>query len=130
MTRRLIAILLGAIIVVVLVVLIGSGALLMLSSSSTDTSFSFNSPSNARTIRLIETCRDNACTHQAVISQATPDGGTLDIRCGLDIAADRPVFISLELDWLPDESGVMIRYGLTETVRPAYTLDFARDCNA
>lgn len=130
MARRVIWISLGAIAILLLVAVIGSGSLLVLSSTATDTSYSFNSPSNARTIRLIETCRDNACSHQAVISQNSSGGTRQDVRCGLDIAADRPVFEDVSIDWLPDEGGVLITFGAGLEAGGQYALDFARDCNA
>lgn len=126
---RLLTIFLGIGLVVILLVVIGSGSLLMLSSSSTDTSYSFNSPSNARVIRLIETCRGDTCTHQAIITQTASDGSVRDIRCGLDIATDRLVFTAVGVDWMHGERGVMIRYDVTQSGVPAYSLDFARDCN-
>lgn len=130
MARRAVTIVLGLALIAALVVVLGFAALLMLGSSSVDTRTAFPSPSSARTLHLIETCRANACTHQAVVSMPAPGGGTVEIRCGLDIAADRPVFDRVEVDWLNDESGVMIRYGLTQTAMPSYALDFIRDCNA
>ena len=127
---RLLTIFLGIGLVVILLVVIGSGSLLMLSSSSTDTIYSFNSPSNARVIRLIETCRGDICTHQAIITQTASDGSVVrDIRCGLDIATDRPVFTAVGVDWMHGERGVMISYDVSRSGVPAYSLDFARDCN-
>lgn len=128
--RRVVYLSVGAAVILLLIAMIGSGSLLMLSSTTTDNNYSFNSPSNARIIRLIETCRDDACSHQAVISETRGSGARHDIRCGLDIAADRPVFEGVTVSWMSAETGVTIRYGAGGRGDSTYELNFARDCNA
>lgn len=130
MARRALSIVFGLVLIVVLVVLAGFAALLVLSSSNDDTRHAFASPSGVHTLHLIETCRADACTHQAVLETVSSTGSPVEIRCGLDIAAEQPVFDTIEIEWLDDEGGVAIRYDLTETEIGTYTLDFTRDCNA
>ena len=89
MPRRAITIVLGLVLIVMLVVLAGFAALLVLGASNDDARHVFTSPSGGRTLHLIETCRADACTHQAVIETSGPNGNTVEIRCGLDIAAAR-----------------------------------------
>lgn len=92
---------------------------------------SFVAPSGERTLYLLESCEAGACTHEALIELPAENGnGALQVRCGLDIVAEQPVFDRVEVDWAPEETAVLIRYGIVDEEGPVYALDFERDCNA
>lgn len=130
MSRRAIVILVGVVLIATFALVLILGALLVFSASSADTRQSFVSPSGQSTIHLIETCHENVCSHQAVVSFTTSTGSAAEIRCGLEISTDQPVFSQLALDWWPDESGVFLRYGSPVVSAPGYPLDFTVDCNS
>lgn len=130
MSKRLFRIILGCVLLLTLLFVGGVIAILLLSANGEDIRHSFASPSGARTLYLVESCQGNACTHQAIIEMPGLEGGTIQVRCGLDIVASRPVFGEVVVDWTADENAVIIRYGINDTGGPAYGLDFTRDCNA
>lgn len=130
MSKLLFRVILGSVLLLTLLFIAGVVAVLLLSTNDEDTSHSFASPSGARTLYLIESCQGSTCTHQAVIEIQGADSGTVQIRCGLDIVADRPVFSAVEVDWSPNEDAVTIRYALMEEGGSVYALDLGRDCNA
>lgn len=93
-----------------------------------DTRHASSSPSGERTLHLFEVCFEESCVHQAILQLPSLEGPRVQIRCDLDIVAQRPVFDAVEVDWTEDENAVIIRYGINDSGRSAYGLDFARDC--
>lgn len=86
------------------------------------------SPSTERTVHLFEVCFEESCVHQAILELPSVEGPRVQIQCGLDIAAERPVFEEVEVEWAADESAVDIHYTATDIGDMTYNLDFTRDC--
>lgn len=103
-------------------------AVILLGAPAPDTRHAFSSPSGERDIFLIEACQADACTHQALIELPGTDG-PLQVRCGLDIEASAPVFVSVEVEWTADENAVRVRHAGEDGLERSFAIDLTRDCN-
>ena len=130
MARRWIAIIFGSALLLVVLAIAGIATLFTVAGPANDVRYDFVSPSGRVDLYLIETCEREGCTHQAVIERPGPEGDPIQVRCGLDIEAVEPVFVSLAAQWTSDESGVLIAFAGADNAERSLSIDFDRDCNA
>lgn len=130
MAGRWIAIIFGSILLLAVLGVIGAAAIFTLVGSVDDVRYDFVSPSGQVDLYLIETCEREGCTHQAIIERPGQQGESIQIRCGLDIEAAEPAFVSLDVNWMSDEGGVLISFAGAEGPERSISLDFQSDCNA
>lgn len=130
MASRWIAIVFGSALLLAVAAIIGIAALFTIAGPGNDIRYDFVSPSGRVDLYLIETCEREGCTHQAVIERPGLEGEPIQVRCGLDIEAVDPVFVSLDIQWVSDESGVLIAFAGADGAERSISIDFDRDCNA
>jgi hypothetical protein len=130
MASRWIAIVFGSALLFTVLAVTGIAALFTIAGSGNDIRYDFVSPSGRVDLYLIETCEREGCTHQAVIERPGLEGEPIQVRCGLDIEAIDPVFVSVDIQWISDESGVLIAFADTGGAGRSIPIDFDQDCNA
>lgn len=130
MARRWIATIFGVFLLLAALTIVAVGAVLIFSSSPEDVRYDFVSPSGQSDLYLIETCQRGGCSHQAVMETHRRDGRPIQLRCGLDIEASAPVFVRASVEWLTEESAIIISYFGDDGRINTLPVDFANDCNA
>lgn len=128
--RRLVAATIGLLLLLAVLAAAGFVGILLLGNPDDETRSSFASPSGERTLHLIETCQPAACSHEALIEMPGIEGGIVQVRCGLDIEAETPVFDGVRVEWTPAEDAVLVRHADIGGGEETFVIDFAEHCNA